>query len=273
LIVGDLAKARRLIGRRADINTIVDGETPLMLAVIRPGKEYLAQLLLTAGADVDLRNEACETALMLALHSPDNEENVRILIHAGADTGLTSRYGYCACDYALKHPDYDWLFTENAVRRAVREKLVNAGITAIEAMLRRQAIDVNLLRLSLLDAVYSEDVARVELLLEMGAPANSQSIFGWSALMQAACRAHLELVRLLLRYRADPLYQDHEGRTALSEMAICVPGWRMTELIYCEVEAGRVLGKERLAEILAAQSEIERLFTSANIPIFQKFSL
>lgn len=62
-------------------------------------------------------------------------------------------------------------------------------------------------------------------------PANCQSIFSWSALMQAACRTHLKLVELLLRHGADPLYQDHEGRSALSEMATCVPGLRVTELI------------------------------------------
>ncbi|MEI6703462.1 MAG: ankyrin repeat domain-containing protein, partial [Deltaproteobacteria bacterium] len=99
----------------------------------------------------------------------------------------------------------------------------------------------------------------VELLLEMGAPANCQSFSGWSALMQAACRAHLELVKLLLRHGADPVYRDHEGRSALAEMASCVPGLRMTELIYCEEYAVEVLGKERLAEIKATQGEIERL--------------
>ena len=82
LIMGDGAKARRLICRRAGINTIVDGETPMMLAVIRPGREYLTQLLLIAGASVDMQNEVGETALMLALHSADNQENIFILLRA-----------------------------------------------------------------------------------------------------------------------------------------------------------------------------------------------
>lgn len=260
LMTGDISKASRLISRRVGINTPdEDGYTPLVLAVIRPGKEQLTQLLLAASAQVDLRNEVGETALMLALHHPDNQENVRIFIHAGANTGLISRYGYSVCDYALKHSDYDWLFPENAERRTVKEMLVNAELSVIEAECRKQTIDGNLLRLSLLDAVSFEDVTRVELLLEMGTPANCQSIFGRTPLMQAACRAHLELVKLLLRYGVDPAYQDHEGQTALSEMATCVPGLRMTELIYCELEAERMLGEERLVEITAAQREIERL--------------
>lgn len=259
LITGNYPKARRLIGRRVGINCLIDGETPLMLAVLRPGMEHLTQLLLVAGAHVDARNELGETALMLALHSVNNLENVAIMLHAGADISLITRYAYSACDYALKHPVYDDIFPENRKRRAIREILKNAGSTEIYELCLKHKHDVNLLRFALLDAVYCEDVSRVELLLESGAPANSHSIFGWSALTQAACRAHLELVKLLLQYGADPEYHDHEGRSALSEMKVCVPGLRLTELIYCEEHVVDVLGMERLSEIKAAQVEIERL--------------
>lgn len=264
LITRDFVRARRLIRRRTGINTLEDGETPLMLAVVRPGNEYLTQLLLTAGAHVDMQNEVGETALMLALHSADNQENIDSLLHAGAITSLMTRYGYFASDYALTHSGYDRLFPENSERRAIKAVLENADLTIVEEVCRKQTIDDNLLRLSLLEAVYSEDVARVELLLEVGAPGNAVSIFGWSPLMQAACRAHPELVALLLRNGAEPSYQDYEGMSALSEMATCVPGLRMSELIYCEEYAVEVLGKERLAEIKAAQVEIERLLDSNN---------
>lgn len=40
---------------------------------------------------------------------------------------------------------------------------------------------------------------------------------------------------------------------------------RMTELIYCEDLAVEELGKERLAEIKAAQREIERLLSNTTI--------
>jgi ankyrin repeat protein len=256
----DFPKAGRLIRRRAGINSLDEvGNTLLMLAVRRPGNAYPTQLLLTAGAHVDTRNNIGETALIIALNVADNQENVSMLLHAGADTGPITRYGYAACDYALKHPGYDWLFPGNTERRVVRAMLRDTGLADVAVTFRQQTIDANLLRVSLLDAVYSEDVVRVELLLEMGAPANCQSISGWSALMQAACRAHLDLVKLLLRHGADPVYRDHEGRSALSEMVTCVPGLRMTELIYCEKYAEEALGKERLAEIKAAKGEIERL--------------
>lgn len=263
LIKDDFPKARRLICRRDGINDFKDGETPLMLAALQPGKEYLTQLLLTAGANVDMQNEVGETALMLALHSPNNKENVSILLHARTDTNPVTRYGYAACDYALKHPCYDCLFPENTELRDIRTLFMCADLAVVEVVCKKQVLDINLLRLVLMDAVYSENIAKTELLLKLGAPATSQTYHGWSALMQAVCRAHLELVKLLLRYGADPSYQDHERRTALSEMATCAPGLRMTELIYCEEYALETLGMERLAMIKAAQSEIERLIHMA----------
>ncbi len=262
LISGNFPKARRHICCRVGINALREGETPLMLAVLRPGKEYLTQLLLSAGAQVDMCNEVGETALMLALHSPDNNENIRILLHAKADRDVITRYGYRACDYALKHSCYDWLFQHNAERRAVRLILRDTDLADIEVLCRENTIDANLLRFLLLDAVSSEEAGKVELLLELGAPANCVSIFGRSVLMQATCRAHLDLVKLLLRYGADPAYQDHEGRTAMSEMATCVPGLRMTELLFGEEYAKEVLGRERLIEIEAAQRKIGRLIIS-----------
>ena len=205
-----------------------------------------------------MRTDIGYTTFMLSLHTTEyNRENVAILLHAGADTGLITRYGYGACDYALRHSNYDWLFPENVERRAIKAVLENENLAVVETLCRKQEIDAVLLRMALMGAVYSEDVARVELLLEVGAPANCQSFNGWSPLMQTACRAHLELVMLLLRYGADPSYEDNEGRSALSEMATCVPGLRMAELIYYEAE--EVLDRERLMEIKSAQNKIERL--------------
>lgn len=265
LAAGNIPKARRLICRRAGINTPDEtGETPLMHCALRPGREYLTQLLLTASADVDAVNDIGETALMLALQIAGNRENVILLLRKGSDINQATRYGYSAHDYALKHAEYDWLFPENAERRIVREKIAAANAVCVENFCSEQSIDANLRRFLLFDAVYSEDLNKAELLLNMGAPADCPSLYGWTTLMQAACRAHLELVKLLLRYGANPDYQDHEGRTALSEMKTCVPGLMMTELIYSEEWAVEVLGKKRLGEIKAAQGEIERLLKKSN---------
>lgn len=262
LIERDFKKARRLICRRAGINTPDEsGETPLMTCVLRPGMEYLVQLLLAVGADLEAFNSTGETAFMLAAHISGNQENIRILLHAGADTGHISRYGYCAADYALAIVEYDWLFPENTARRNLLAILETARLVDVEATCQH-SVDAKLFELALLEAVFSEDLPRAELLLKLGAPANSRTFYGWSVLMQAACRTNLGLVELLLHYGADPAYQNLDGRSALSEIRICMPGLRMTELIYCnetDEYALEQLGQERLNEIRAVQREIVQL--------------
>lgn len=94
LLLGDFPKARRLIRRRIEINKPdEDGNTPLMLSSRHPRRESLTQLLLAAGAIVDMQNETGETALMQAVRNADNQENVSILIHGKADIGIMTRYG------------------------------------------------------------------------------------------------------------------------------------------------------------------------------------
>lgn len=265
LLERDFRKARRLICRRAGINTPDEsGETPLMVCALQPSMSYLTQLLLLSGADLEAFNFTGETAFMLAAHIAGNLENIRILLHAGADTDHISRYGYCAADYALAIVEYDWLFPENTARRNLLAILETGRLVDVEAACQ-YAVDSKLFELALLEAVFSEDLPRAELLLKLGAPANSRTFYGWSALMQAACRANLMLVELLLRYGADPAYQDLDGRSAVSEMKTSVPGLRMTELIYCDESdeyALEQLGQERLNEIRAVQSEIAQLLLS-----------
>jgi ankyrin repeat protein len=137
LIARDVGKVRRLIRLRTGINTLEYGESPLMLAVVRPGNEYLTQLLLTAGAHVDMQNEVGETAFMLAMHFADNQGNIDILLHAGANTSLKTKYGYYASDYALPHSAYDRLFPENSERRVIKTVLANADLTAVREVCRK----------------------------------------------------------------------------------------------------------------------------------------
>lgn len=127
---------------------------------------------------------------------------------------------------------------------------------------REQIGDANLLRLALLQKVFSEDIAWIEQLLEMGAPASCQTTYGWSALMHAACRTNVKMVELLLRFGGDSSCRDHKGRSALNEMAQCAPGLSKGELLYDRRFAEKVLGKERLAETTADKMRIERLLRS-----------
>lgn len=262
LLIGRYSKARRLIGRRAGINTPGDGgETPLMCCTFLAGREDMLRLLLQAGADVNARNFYGETAFMTALWSPSKQENLSLLLANGADINLVTDYGYMARDLALYDSglDLNRFFPENIERKAIRKMADTADAASLEKICQEQPIDEVLLRIMLRDAMDSEDVDKVEVLLKFGVPVDSQSRYGSTALMNAACRTRMDLVKLLLRYGANPAHQDRNEMTAIMKMKDCFPGLKVTELLYDEGYALEVIGKERMKEIAAVQSEIERL--------------
>ncbi len=264
LLKGKYSKARRLIHRRAGINMPGDdGKTPLMLSAQHFNMVDVTRLLLLAGADVNARNIYGETALMMSLSRPDNFENVSILIDHGADTSLVTVYGHMPRDFAIYDAAavFDCFFPENTERRAIRQKAKTADAAALEKICREQQVDDVLLRVLLSEAVYSEDAGKVEALLKFGVPVDSLTYDGATALFYAACRTRVDLVKLLLRYGANPAHQNYQGETAIMKMKTCFPGMRVAELLYCENYALEVLGKERMEEIITAQSEIERMLT------------
>jgi ankyrin repeat protein len=264
LLTGRYSKARRLIGRRAGINTPgEDGETPLMLTAQHPDMVDLTRLLLLAGADVNARNIHGETPLLPALWRPNNRENVSLLIEQGADTGVVTAYGYRARDCALSDAGvaFDDLFPENSGRRTILKMAATADATSLEKVCREQHDDTVLLQMLLNNAVHDEDCERVALLLEMGIPADTPSKYGETLLMFAACRTNTDLVKLLLHFGANPTHRDYMGLTACMKIKICAPGWQKTELLYGEY-ALEQLGRERMEEIVAVQREIERLLDS-----------
>ena len=64
-------------------------------------------------------------------------------------------------------------------------------------------------------AAWSDQIERVQVLLDQGASVNSTTANGVTALMASAGRGHVAMVRLLLERGADPNLQDSTGRTAL----------------------------------------------------------
>ena len=267
LLTGRYSKARRLIHRRAGINTSGDdGKTPLMLSAQHPDMADLTWRLLLAGADVNARNIYGETALMSALWRPNNLENVSLLIDNGADTSIVTAYGCQARDHALYDLGvvFDCFFPENSGRRIVRQKSEAADAAGLEKICQEQPIDEALIRILLRETMYSEDADKVEVLLKFGVPVDSQARDGSTSLFYAACRNRVDLIKLLLRYGANPAHQNYQGETALMKMKTCFPGLHVTELLCGEDYALEQLGRERMGKIAAVQLEIERLLGNSS---------
>ena len=91
VITRDTARARDLINKGAEVNArdAEHGETALMLAVKFADAE-LVQLLLAAGAEVDVRDDQGRTALYLAEAGSEAFEALR---QAGADVYVRDRDG------------------------------------------------------------------------------------------------------------------------------------------------------------------------------------
>jgi ankyrin repeat protein len=68
----------------------------------------------------------------------------------------------------------------------------------------------------------SGDHARVRWLLEQGANVNAAQSYGWTSLMEACQKGHLEIVRELLRRGANVNAGTHTGWTSL--MDACCEG-------------------------------------------------
>lgn len=78
-----------------------DGWTPLMLASDK-NDDKTVQLLLTYGAEIDLKNDDGETALMIAAYNNACDAG-KILILNGADTTLTDKHNRTALDIAKEN--------------------------------------------------------------------------------------------------------------------------------------------------------------------------
>jgi len=101
-----------LVDGGVDVNTIPDDEsfTPLMKAS-QKGYFDIVKILVSAGADVNVKDKYGQTALILTASWPtgfDRLDIVKLLIEAGADVNIKNNYGYTALmressDYANMH--------------------------------------------------------------------------------------------------------------------------------------------------------------------------
>ncbi|MEU9117505.1 ankyrin repeat domain-containing protein [Streptomyces sp. NPDC048483] len=97
---GDTAAVQDLLADGADINapdprsTFFDGQTALISAA-NSGLGDMVRLLLSAGADVNVRSTSGWTALMRACNA-DRLDCARVLLDAGAEVGIRNDEGYSA---------------------------------------------------------------------------------------------------------------------------------------------------------------------------------
>lgn len=227
----------RLLDRDADIHaTDNDGWDALMYAA-HTGSTETAKILIERGAEVNQRGY---TPLMAAARQ-GHVETVRLLLQSGADkqaqiTHEESEYnGWTALQFAEaeNHQNVVQLFEEavqvqsqsrdskssaksSDINADLFEAVKNNDIEAARIALQAGADpDRNSGTTALIVAAQKGSVQIVKLLLEYHADVNASAGKGFTALMNAAYYGHAEVVKLLLEYDADVYAETDDGRTAV----------------------------------------------------------
>ncbi|KAK4474487.1 hypothetical protein MN116_001637 [Schistosoma mekongi] len=231
---GHTELAHLLIGYGADTEEVNDeGYTPLMEAA-REGHEETVALLLAVGADVNARTEETqETALTLAACGGFIEV-CEMLLNAGADIEV----GGVGCSTPLMEAAQEGHL--ELVRRLLeRGAAVNAvtatGDTALHYAAENGHVKVceKLLdwgavfgamteggRTPLMKAARTGHLEVVQLFLERGVAIDQPTSHNDANALSLACSGgHAKMVEFLLQHGADPQYQLRDGSTMLIEAA------------------------------------------------------
>ena len=157
------------------------------------GDDEAVQFLLGLGVNVNHSNSEGQTALILASKSGE-EEVVQNLLSAGANIHHKDKYGHTALMVSKTNKIFMLLLQPNGKISFFEH------ITSTHLMI---ASDLG-------------HVAVIEtLLVDYNNNPNVQNKAGWSAIMFASHRGHLQAVELLLKENADPNVHNLKGWTAL----------------------------------------------------------
>ena len=202
---GDVAAVRLLLAKPStDVNERVPQieYTPLHYAVFYRHEE-ITQLLLEAGAQVDLKTSTGLTAMHLAVDQ-DNVDMCQILLEKCADPSVRDENKRTALHRAIKNGAND-----------VAELLVECS--AEEDY--RDYIDLSSLSKDgctpLVTAIIRNDVVMVGMLIEFGADVNLMTVAGDAPIAIAARKNKLAIVRMLVEAGVDASQSDESDMTAL----------------------------------------------------------
>ena len=206
----------------SDINHTDDCDLTALLLACERGSPKCVDLLLKAGADVNIVSVRHTTALVEAA-TWDHLECVQLLIDARA--GVNFRTSTYSVELALnKAASY-------ANHKCV-EKLLSAGANVNRQALGLRSVLVDALSnsIALCKKAFEEakmdyipenhsHVTCVNLLIEAGVNVNMKEEEGRTALIQAAINDHHECVDLLIQRGADITQPDYYGRTPITSAA------------------------------------------------------
>ena len=227
---GDLHVVRQLVASGADVNELNrTGWTPLHVVGAR-GTPEMTRLLVELGANLEAQDALGETPLVTACRF-GNPNVVPVLLECGANVGHVSKEKFTALWYAISSqkdptlvqmlleagadPNETYEYGDNPFLVAVSAQapaVVDLLLPLTEDLARMNMHQVCALHF----AAGYDDVGLVQDLLQRGVDVNCKTLYGRTALMNAAERNSLKAARVLLAHGADGKAQSEYGDTALS---------------------------------------------------------
>ncbi|MEW6351666.1 MAG: ankyrin repeat domain-containing protein [Thermodesulfobacteriota bacterium] len=253
---GDLAAIKKLLEEGADVNGADDSQRRALPCAAAKGHLKVVRQLLEKGAVLSATDQDGLTPLMNACEE-GRFETVEFLLEKGADVNAQTRYGSTALRKAIEnqHPQIVKLLLHRAanVNRRLKDGsfiLMSAAMTGntevVEELLQKGA-DVNardrngssaltwaaaadradvvkLLKSrgaqsDLWIAALTGDTQELQRFIDAGADVNARDGQGWTPLMNAAQKGHVEAVKLLLDKGANPA-AERCGRSAAVEAVV-----------------------------------------------------
>jgi ankyrin repeat protein len=221
---------RALIAKRADVNRLHAGLSPLLAATrdSYQGRPDAVLTLLANGADPASADAQGNTALHYAALAAEPIV-AAMLIDAGAPLAAVNREGLTPLGQAAHAANWTLLrfFLERGARNEVEHaqpalsaaaSIADDDITGVKLLLKHKArIDAQgpLGRTALMAAALAGHAAIVRTLLDAGANADVGDTHATTALMEAARAGAAEVIALLAARKPDPNRVDHLGRSAL----------------------------------------------------------
>ncbi|VDN97700.1 unnamed protein product [Rodentolepis nana] len=192
-----------LLAAGADVNAKTDEtqETALTLAACG-GFIEICQMLLNAGADMEVGGNGCSTALMEAAQE-GHVELVRRLLQQGANVLAMTTSGDTALHYAAENGHFK-----------VCQELIKWGADPDHIVLTNDP------KTPLMKAARSGHLDVVQLLVECGFPIDQTTSKNDATALSLACNGgHVQVVEYLLRMGADLYHELNDGCTMIIECA------------------------------------------------------
>jgi ankyrin repeat protein len=240
---GQLAVVRFLLDNHADVNGTTGAgphyEQTALHQAASAGHKSIVELLLARGARVNATDAAGRTPLHMAAER-GFQAVAQVLIDKGADANAASTGGASPLHFAVigLHPGMIQLLLTNKADINARDtsgwtplvSAVNRGNPELVELLLASGADVNIETESggsaLTEIIQRKSDLITRILLEAGANPNvvgvnaaraqlAKQSFGTAPLHAAAMQRNVQLMELLLKYKADPNLADESGRAPL----------------------------------------------------------